>query len=40
MYEGNHPEVATSIYNMGEAYYNLAKYDAALQYYKQALAMR
>ena len=37
--EGNHPEVALSLHNMGITYYNLATYDAALPYHTQALAM-
>ena len=39
VFDGNHPLLATSLQNMGAAYYNLAEYNIALQYYARALAM-
>ena len=40
LFEGDHPSVALSLYNVGVGNANLAKYDAALSFYTRALAMR
>ena len=39
LFDGDHPSVARSLFNMGGANYYLAKYDAALSFYNRALAM-
>ncbi len=36
----NHPDIATSLNNIGYSYYNLGKHQEALEYFKKALEMR
>eukprot|EP00051_Salpingoeca_urceolata_P024106 m.420525 g.420525 ORF g.420525 m.420525 type:complete len:797 (-) comp20189_c0_seq14:457-2847(-) len=36
----NHPETATSLSNIGSAFYNQGDYDNAIQYHEQSLAIR
>ena len=40
MSEGDHPDIAESLYNLGIIYKNLTKYDAALPFFARALAIR
>jgi len=39
IYSGNHPEIATSLNNIGIAYYSVGDYQEALKYLKRAFEM-
>ena len=40
LYQDNHPDIAQSLNNIGNAYYDLKDYDNALKYSKQTLDIR
>ena len=37
LYEGNHPDIANSLNNLGTLYFSLRKYLKAKEYYEKAL---